>query len=77
MHEELQKKLDCHERIKEIKSQLDKKSVELKELQAELHHTEEQIRHRKRKVASLQSWTKVLRQIPKTNAFELTIVFCF
>ena len=34
MHEELQKKLDCDERIKEIKSQLDKKSVELKELQA-------------------------------------------
>ena len=27
--------------------------------------------------AKLQSWTKVLRQIPKTNAFELTIVFCF
>ena len=53
MHEELQKKLHCDERIKEIKSRLDKKSVELKELQAELHRTEERIRQRKRKVASL------------------------
>ena len=25
----------------------------------------------------LQSWTKVLRQFTKTNAFELTTEFCF
>lgn len=47
MHEELQKKLDCDERIKEIKSQLEEKSVELKELQVELHRTEERIHQRK------------------------------
>lgn len=51
MHEELQK-LNCDEHIKEIKSQLEEKSVELKELKAELHRTGEQIRQRKRKVAS-------------------------
>ena len=51
MLEELQKKLDCDERIKEITSQLEEKSVEIKQLQAELYRTEERIRHWKRKVA--------------------------
>ena len=50
MHEELQKKLDCDEKIIDIKSKVEKKSVELKELQAELHRTEERIRQKKRKV---------------------------
>ena len=42
MQEELQKKLDIDEKIIDIKSQVEKKSVELKELQAELHRTEQQ-----------------------------------
>ena len=50
MHEELQNKLDCDEQIKEIKSQLENKSVKLKDLQAKLHRTKECIRQRKRKI---------------------------
>ena len=41
------KKLDYDEQIKEIKSQLEDRSVKLQELQAELHHTEECICQRK------------------------------
>lgn len=50
MHEELKKKLDCDEKIKEIKSQVQNKSLELQELQAQLHRTEERIHQKKRKV---------------------------
>lgn len=52
MHVELQKRLDSDEHVKEKKSQLEEKSVELKELQGELHRTEERIRQGKRKVPS-------------------------
>ena len=45
MHKELQKKLDCDEKIKAM--------------QAQLHRTVERIRHKKRKVVSLI--TKVAR----------------
>lgn len=41
MYKELQTKFHYYENIIEIKSQWEKKSVELKELQAELHRTEE------------------------------------
>ena len=73
MHEELQKKLDCDEQIKEIKSQLEGKSVKLQELQAELHRTEERIHQRKRKVEYLSylHFTGNVRDIVKSQNFSL------